>query len=98
MFAEINLDPGTIALWLVVGFVAGWFAGLVMKAGGYGLFGDIIVGLVGAVIGGFLFGLLDIGVAGLWGSTVVAFLGACIFVAIVRYAVPVPTRSWGWRR
>ncbi len=92
MLAEITFYPGTIVAWLVVGLIAGWFAGLVMKSGGYGLVGDVIVGLIGAVIGGFLFGLLDVGAVGFWGSTVVAFLGACIFIAIARYVIPTRTQ------
>jgi uncharacterized membrane protein YeaQ/YmgE (transglycosylase-associated protein family) len=85
-FAEVSLHPGGIIAWLVMGLVAGWLAGLVMKGGGYGIVTDIIVGLVGALIGGFVFGLLDIGGAGFWGSMLVAFLGACALIAIVRFS------------
>jgi uncharacterized membrane protein YeaQ/YmgE (transglycosylase-associated protein family) len=86
-FADISLHlhPGGLIAWLVVGLVAGWLAGKVMKGAGYGFIGDIIVGLVGAVIGGFLFGLLVTGDAGFWGSILVAFLGACILIVIVRF-------------
>lgn len=53
-----------IISWLIVGLIAGWLTGLVMKGGGYGLVGDIILGIVGALIGGFLasalFGMLMI--------------------------------------
>jgi uncharacterized membrane protein YeaQ/YmgE (transglycosylase-associated protein family) len=59
-----------------------------MKGGGYGIIGDIIVGLIGALIGGFLFGLLVEGDTGFWGSIVVAFLGACILIAILRAVGP----------
>ncbi len=59
-----------------------------MKGGGFGLLGDIIIGLVGAVIGGFLFGLLNVGSYGLIGSIVVAFVGACILIALVRHFAP----------
>lgn len=86
----IALNPGGIVAWLVVGLVAGWLAAKVMGGGGYGLFGDIILGLVGALLGGLLFGLLrgDGGVAGdagLWGSIGVAFLGACAFLLGARF-------------
>jgi uncharacterized membrane protein YeaQ/YmgE (transglycosylase-associated protein family) len=74
--------------WLVLGLIAGWLAGLVMKGSGYGLIGDLIFGLVGAVVGGFLCGLLVEGDYGFWGSMVVAFLGACILIAIVRALAP----------
>ena len=50
----MNLDPGGIVAWLVVGAIAGWLAGQFMKGGGYGLVGDIIVGIIGAFIGGFV--------------------------------------------
>ncbi|GIW09042.1 MAG: transglycosylase [Dehalococcoidia bacterium] len=85
----MTLDPGGILAWLLVGLIAGWLAGLVMRGGGFGIVGDIIVGIVGAVIGGFLFGLIFPGtVVGFWGSIVVAFLGAVILIAIVRALAP----------
>jgi uncharacterized membrane protein YeaQ/YmgE (transglycosylase-associated protein family) len=86
--AAIVLHPGGLITWLILGLVAGWLAGLVMKGSGYGLIGDLIFGLVGAVIGGFLFGFLVEGDYGFWGSMVVAFLGACILIAIVRALAP----------
>src|SRR6266849_2797634 len=46
-----------IIAWLVVGLIAGWLAGMVMKGGGYGVVGDIIVGILGALLGGFLAGV-----------------------------------------
>jgi uncharacterized membrane protein YeaQ/YmgE (transglycosylase-associated protein family) len=91
-FAEIALSPGGIIAWLVMGFIAGWLAGLVMKGGGYGIVVDIIIGLVGAVIGGYVFGLLDIGGLGFLGSMVVAFLGACLLIMIVRFAAGARSR------
>jgi uncharacterized membrane protein YeaQ/YmgE (transglycosylase-associated protein family) len=84
MLADIALMPGGIIAWMVVGLIAGWLAGVVMKGDGYGLLGDLVVGLVGALVGGFFVGLIDQGVAGFWGSIFVAFLGACIFIAIAR--------------
>ena len=65
--------------------MAGWLAGVVMKGGGYGLIGDIIVGLVGAFVGGIVFSLITGGgSAGFWGSIAVAFVGAVIAIAVVR--------------
>lgn len=43
-----------IISWLVVGLIAGWLAGMVMKGGGYGVVGDIVLGIIGAIVGGFL--------------------------------------------
>jgi uncharacterized membrane protein YeaQ/YmgE (transglycosylase-associated protein family) len=85
-FAEVALNPGGVIAWLVMGLVAGWLAGLVMKGGGYGIVVDIIIGLIGAVIGGYVFGLLDPGGIGFLGSMVVAFLGACLLIMILRFA------------
>jgi uncharacterized membrane protein YeaQ/YmgE (transglycosylase-associated protein family) len=63
--------------------IAGFLASLVMR-GGYGIVGDIIVGLVGAFIGGFLASVLGLGVSGLIGTIIVAFIGAVILIAILR--------------
>jgi uncharacterized membrane protein YeaQ/YmgE (transglycosylase-associated protein family) len=92
MLAEIILHPGGVITWLVVGLIAGFLAGKVMKGAGYGLIGDIVVGLIGAFFGGFLFGLVVTGDAGFWGSIVVAFIGACIFIVIARYVALKRTR------
>jgi uncharacterized membrane protein YeaQ/YmgE (transglycosylase-associated protein family) len=77
-----------ILAWLIVGLIAGWLAGMVMKGGGYGVVGDIIVGIVGALVGGFLaawlFGAQD-AVNGInLVSLLTAFLGAVILIAIIR--------------
>ena len=84
MFATIVLEPGGVIAWLVVGLVAGFLASRVMGAGGYGLIGDIVVGLIGAFLGGLLFGMFGVGDYGLVGSIVVAFIGACLLIWIVR--------------
>ena len=70
---------------LLIGLIAGWLAGMIVKGGGYGLVGDIVVGILGALLGGFLFGSLGGAVGGgLLGSIVVATLGAIILIAILR--------------
>ena len=73
-----------LIIFLVMGAVAGWLAGVIMKGGGYGLVGDIIVGVIGSLIGGWLFGLLGIAAGGLIGSIVAAVVGAIILIAILR--------------
>jgi uncharacterized membrane protein YeaQ/YmgE (transglycosylase-associated protein family) len=88
MFAQINLEPGGLIAWVIIGLIAGFLAGRVMQGGGYGLVGDLVVGLVGAVVGGFLFGQLVTGDYGLVGSIVVAFLGACLLIWVVRQIAP----------
>ena len=78
------MEYGIIA-WLVIGAIAGWLAGQVVKGGGFGLIVDIIVGIVGAVIGGFLAGVLGISTGGsIIGSIIVAFIGAVILLFILR--------------
>ena len=71
--------------WIIVGLIAGWLAGQVMKGGGYGVLVDIILGLLGGLLGGWLFGQLGIGAgSGMVGSIIVAFIGAVILVGITR--------------
>ena len=71
--------------WIVVGLIAGWLAGQVMRGGGYGTVADIILGLVGGVLGGWIFGKLGISAgSGMIGSIIVAFVGAVILVGITR--------------
>jgi len=71
--------------WIVVGLIAGWLAGQVMKGGGYGMVADIILGLVGGLLGGWIFGKLGISAGnGMIGSIIVAFVGAVILVGITR--------------
>jgi uncharacterized membrane protein YeaQ/YmgE (transglycosylase-associated protein family) len=72
-------------VWIVVGLIAGWLAGQVMKGGGYGVLVDIILGILGGILGGWIFGMLGIGSgSGIIGSLVVAFIGAVILVGITR--------------
>lgn len=77
-----------ILAWIIVGIIAGWLAGVVMKGRGYGIVGDMLLGIIGAIVGGFLsgalFGVQD-PVSGINATTlIVAFLGAVIVVALVR--------------
>jgi uncharacterized membrane protein YeaQ/YmgE (transglycosylase-associated protein family) len=77
-----------ILSWIIVGLIAGWLAGMIMRGGGYGLIGDIIVGVVGGLLGGWIAtSLLHIG-AGVNGinleSILVAFAGAVILLVVLR--------------
>jgi uncharacterized membrane protein YeaQ/YmgE (transglycosylase-associated protein family) len=78
-----------ILSWIVLGLVAGWLAGLLMR-GGYGIIGDIILGIVGALVGGFLSSaLLGVDVTGFnFTSVVIATVGAIIVIAIARAVSP----------
>jgi uncharacterized membrane protein YeaQ/YmgE (transglycosylase-associated protein family) len=69
---------------ILIGIAAGWLAGQVMKGGGFGLLGDLIVGVIGALLGGLLFGLLGITTASLLGSLVTATVGAIVLIALLR--------------
>jgi len=71
--------------WIVVGLVAGWLAGQLMKGGGYGVVVDIILGILGGIVGGWVFGLLGLSSGGgMIGSIIVAFVAAVILVGITR--------------
>lgn len=73
-------------VWLVVGLIAGWLGGLVMKSSGYGLVGDILVGVLGAVAGALLFTFVVPPDArdGFIGTILVAIISAAVFVATAR--------------
>jgi len=79
------MDIQGIIVWLAIGAIAGWLAGTLVKGGGYGLVGDIIVGIVGAFIGGWLAGVLGISIgSGLVSSIITATVGAIILILILR--------------
>ena len=73
-----------IIIFPLIGAAAGWLAGLIMKGGGFGLVGDIVVGVIGSFIGGWLFSLLGIAAGGLIGAIIAAVVGAIILIAILR--------------
>jgi uncharacterized membrane protein YeaQ/YmgE (transglycosylase-associated protein family) len=70
--------------WILVGLVAGWLTGKIMRGAGYGVIGDIVLGILGGVLGGWIMDSLHIGGGGLIFSICVAVLGAVILVVIVR--------------
>jgi uncharacterized membrane protein YeaQ/YmgE (transglycosylase-associated protein family) len=69
---------------LIIGLVAGWLAGQIMKSGNRGPIVDLVVGVVGALLGGFLFELLGVSAGGLLGSLITATVGAVLLIAILR--------------
>ena len=79
------MSAETLLIWLVVGLIAGWLASAVV-GGGFGLIGDIIVGIVGAFIGGWVFSALDVSspFGGIAGTIFIAFVGACILLLLLR--------------
>ena len=76
----------SILAWIIVGLIAGWLAGIVMRGGGYGLLGNIVVGIVGALIGGFLASaLFDVELTGINLTTIlIALLGSIVLIALLR--------------
>jgi uncharacterized membrane protein YeaQ/YmgE (transglycosylase-associated protein family) len=80
-----DIQVETLLIWLLVGAVAGWLAGLVVRGGGFGLVGNIIVGIVGAFLGGWLFGVGGILIgAGIINTIFTAFIGAVVLLLLVR--------------
>jgi uncharacterized membrane protein YeaQ/YmgE (transglycosylase-associated protein family) len=75
----------TLLIWIVIGLVAGWLASAVV-GGGYGVVGDIVVGVVGAFLGGILFRALHIRApfGGIAGTIFVAFIGAVVLLVVLR--------------
>jgi uncharacterized membrane protein YeaQ/YmgE (transglycosylase-associated protein family) len=73
-----------LIMFLIIGAVAGWLGSTIMKGGGFGLLGNIVVGIVGAVIGGYVFGALGLSADGLIGSIITATVGAVILLFLVK--------------
>jgi uncharacterized membrane protein YeaQ/YmgE (transglycosylase-associated protein family) len=76
-----NMD---LLIFLLVGAIAGWLAGLIVRGFGFGLIGNIVVGIIGALVAGYLFPRLGIGLpAGLIGEILSAVVGAVIVLVII---------------
>ncbi len=71
-------------LWFIlIGLVAGWLGGLIVKGSGSGLLLNMVIGIVGAVLGGWIFGLMGVTTTGKWGSFIMALVGAIVLLLIV---------------
>jgi uncharacterized membrane protein YeaQ/YmgE (transglycosylase-associated protein family) len=78
------MNPVGIIVWLVIGAVAGWLAGVIVKGHGFGLLGNIIVGIIGAFLGGWLFSQFGASLgAGLIGSIITAVIGAVVLLFLI---------------
>jgi len=77
------MESTGIIAFLLIGAIAGWLAGTLMKGGGFGIFGNIVVGIIGAFVGGFLFSLLGLSAGGFIGSIITATVGAVVLLFIV---------------
>lgn len=74
-----------LLMFIIVGAVAGWLAGQFMRGNGFGLLGDIVVGIIGAVVGSYIFRAVGVEIGGgLIGSVIVAFAGAVLLLFIIR--------------
>lgn len=74
-----------IIAWLIIGALAGWIAGALVKGGGFGLIGDIVVGIIGAFVGGWLAGVLGIHIgSGFIASLITATAGAAVLIVVLR--------------
>jgi len=74
----------SVVWWIVVGLIAGWAAGKIMKGGGYGVAMDIVLGIVGAVVGGWLMGSLGIYSGSFLGTIIIAIIGAVFLIWLSR--------------
>jgi uncharacterized membrane protein YeaQ/YmgE (transglycosylase-associated protein family) len=70
---------------ILIGILAGWLAGKIMRGRGFGLLIDLLLGVVGSLLGGLVFGLLGLYASGLIGSLVVATAGAMMLLYLVRH-------------
>jgi len=78
------MDINNLLMTLIIGALAGWLAGTFIKGKGYGIVGNIVVGIIGAVIGGYIFNFLGIRAGGLLGSLITATVGATLLLQLVR--------------
>ena len=79
------MDLVTLVIWLAIGAIAGWLAGQIMKGGGFGLVGDMVVGIIGAAIAGYILPILGIFIGGtIVGAIINATIGACLLLFVLR--------------
>ena len=74
----------SIIIFLLIGAVAGWLAGVVVRGGGFGLVGDIVVGILGAFVAGLLLPRFGLGLTGIAGSIIYAAIGAIVLLLVIR--------------
>lgn len=95
----LTLDPGNCISWAIVGLLAGWLAGHLVRGRGFGCLGDLLLGLVGAALAAFTLNLFSIGITGTFhflGTLVVAFLGAFVLALLGRLLGGNKTRRYEW--
>ena len=80
----LGFEGQTLLYIIIVGIIAGFLAGKIMKGSGFGLLGDLVVGVIGAIFGGFVLGLIGLHGSGYIGEIIIAVIGACLLLWIVR--------------
>ena len=79
------MEPVDILIWLVIGAIAGWLAAQLIRGAGYGLVGDIVIGVIGSVIAGYLLPRTGIHLGtGFVRAVINAFIGACLLLTVLR--------------
>ena len=81
MTFEITL--ASLVIWALIGLIAGWLAGELTKGRGFGVLGNIVIGIIGAILGGFLLGLLGVDPGGFVGEVIQALIGALVLLALL---------------
>jgi len=87
---EINMENNTVGYWvwfLFIGGVVGWLAGLIVRGRGFGILGDIVVGIVGAMLGGWMARVIGISTSSSVGAFLLALVGAVVLVGLTRFIV-----------
>jgi uncharacterized membrane protein YeaQ/YmgE (transglycosylase-associated protein family) len=89
------LEPGGLLAWIAVGLIAGFLASALVQGHGFGLLGNVVLGIVGAFVGGLLATLLGWdGAQGFWGTVLVAIGGAAVILAALHLLMPAHARDY----
>ncbi len=82
-----------LAVYLLIGLIAGWLTSMLVQGRGSGAVSDIVIGIAGAVIGGYVFNYFDIGVYGFWGAVAMSVVGAVLFLTVIRLLTGLSSRK-----
>ncbi len=86
-----NLE--SVLIFLFIGLIAGWLAGMLVKGRGFGILGDILVGVIGAELGGWIFGRFGFSAYGFAGAVFMAFVGAVALLVLIKLVVNVGSKK-----
>ncbi len=82
-------DLESLLIFLFIGLIAGWLAGILVKGRGFGILGDISIGVIGAELGGWFFGRIGLSAYGFGGAVMMAFVGAVMSLVIIKLVINV---------